>query len=617
MKAQLLFLIIAFASNLLVRGSDEALVKERYNKSENMVEMRDGVRLYTAVYAPKDTLDHPILMYRSTYGSHPYGEEMSGRLWSDLSPYTNRGYIIVMQDVRGQFMSEGVFENIRPVHIRNEKGANDVTDVYDTADWLLANTHNNGNIGVDGCSYLGFTAFVAALSGHPAIKAVCPQAPVTDWFLGDDFHHNGVFMPSHSFGFMSGFGRVRKAPTTEWPAGGNFYNDDEYSFFLRNRALPTLSSLLGDSIPFWNDMMEHPNYDSFWTDRNPTLHFDSISPAVLVVGGWFDAEDLYGAVETYRAIEKKSPGTDLFLLMGPWSHGGWTNKRGDRLGNLRFGSDTADKFAEKQLEFFEYYLRGEGSKPKDKINVFSTGDNKWHSFDQWPSGNNNLKLFLGSKGTASFGKPKANKSFTSYVSDPDRPVPHTSATSHSTGGEYMYEDQRFAATRPDVLTFISEPLDSALTIAGPIEAEIWMSSSTSDADLVVKVIDVYPEYFRYTKDLDPSRYTMGGFQHLVRGDIMPASYRDGFGERKALEPDTPTKVKMTMPDVCHTFGIGHRVMVQIQSSWFPLFRMSPQQCINPYKAEDKDFKEATIRIYHDSSHPSAISFTSAQRGQDR
>lgn len=609
MKDQLLFLFIVLATNLIAWGGNEDRVKERYTKTENMVEMRDGVKLYTAVYAPTDTLEHPILMYRSTYGSHPYGEEMNGRLWGDLAPFTERSYIIVMQDVRGQFMSEGMFENIRPVHIYNDKGANDVTDVYDTAEWLIGNTRNNGNIGVDGCSYLGFTAFVAALSGHPAIKAVCPQAPVSDWFLGDDFHHNGVFMPSHSLGFLAGFGRVRKAPTTEWPAGANFYNDDEYSFFLRNRAMPSLSSFLGDSIPFWNDMMSHPDYDSFWTDHNPTHHFDSIAPAVLVVGGWFDAEDLYGAVETFRSINRKSPETDLYLLMGPWSHGGWNNKGGDGLGNLRFGSNTCDVFAAKHLEFFDYYLRGEGEKPGDKISVFSTGDNKWHIYENWPVRNEEIKLYLRGGGNASFDAPGSGKSYTSYISDPDNPVPHTALTAHSTGGEYMYEDQRFAATRPDVLTFMSEPLEKALTIAGPLEADIWMSSTTSDADIVVKVIDVYPEYFRYTKDLKPSGYVMGGFQHLVRGDIMQASYRDGFDKRKALKPNKPSEVKMRMPDVCHTFGAGHRIMIQIQSSWFPLFRMSPQQCIDPYKAKDCDFKRAEIKIYHDLSHPSAISLT--------
>jgi len=609
MKARLLILTLSFIIGFTIKGLDADWVKAHYTKTENMIEMRDGVKLYTSVYAPTDSLEHPILMYRSTYGSHPYGEELSGRLWSDLAPYAERGYIIVMQDVRGQYMSEGVFENVRPVHIYNEKGANDVTDVYDTAEWLVNNTRSNGNIGVDGCSYLGFTAFVSALSGHPAIKAVCPQAPVTDWFLGDDFHHNGIFMPNHSLGFMAGFGRVRKAPTTKGAPGANFYNDDEYSFYLRNRALPELSAFLGDSIPFWNDMMEHAVYDKFWSDRNPTLHFDSIAPAVMVVGGWFDAEDLYGALANYRAIEKGSPETDLYLLMGPWSHGSWTNNKGDALGNLRFGSNTAEVFASKQLEFFEHYLRGIGEKPKDKITVFSTGDNKWHTYRQWPEGNDIDKIYLNDGGKVSFTKPECRKSFSSYISDPDKPVPHTARTAHSTGGEYMYEDQRFAATRPDVLTFISEPLDSPVSIAGPVVADIWMSSSTSDADLVVKVIDVYPEFFRYPKDINPSGYTMGGFQHLVRGDIMQASFRDSFSEPKALKKDTPTLVSMTIPDVCHTFERGHRIMIQVQSSWFPLFRMSPQQFINPYKASDSDFREAEIKIYHESSHPSSISFS--------
>lgn len=585
---------------------DETWVRGNYTKTEHRVPMRDGVSLYTAVYTPNDTLPHPILMFRSTYGSGPYGEEFNKNLWNGLARYTERGYIIVYQDVRGQRMSEGEFENVRPVHILNEKGANDVTDVYDTADWLLANTRSNGNIGVSGNSYLGFTAFTAALSAHPAIKAVCPEAPIGDWFMGDDFHHNGVLMPSHGFGFLSGFGLPRHGLSTRGGRKAKYYADDEYSFFLRNRSIPRLTALLGDTIAFWPDMMEHVDYDKFWTDRNPLNHMGKVGPAVMVVGGLYDAEDLYGALSTYKRVTSESPSTESYFMFGPWSHGGWGGE-GSRLGYLRFGGNTADRYRERQLGFFEYYLRGVGDKPSDKVTAFSSGDNRWHVFDHWPPENiSERSLYLESDGALSMTKPAVGKSVSTYRSDPSTPVPHTHTIATSTGGGYMYEDQRFASQRPDVLTFVTAPLDSAVTLAGPVVSQIWMSSTTTDADIVVKLIDVYPEEFAYPAELKPDKYPMGGYQQLVRGDIMAAHFREGFDKRVPLVPGKPAMIEMTMPDVCHTFLPGHRIMVQIQSSWFPLFRMSPQQFVNDYTAPDSAFIPADISIYHSSTYPSRL-----------
>ena len=604
-----IFLLILAASMcrlFLSAGIDEAWVRSHYTKSEHMVTMRDGVGLYTIVYQPVDTLRHPILMFRSTYGSGPYGEEFHKNLWGDMSDYVERGYIIVHQDVRGRRMSEGEWENVRPVHILSETGTNDVTDMYDTAEWLVNNTCSNGNIGVAGNSYLGFTALTAALSGHPAVKAVCPQAPVGDWFMGDDFHHNGVFMPAHAFGFLSGFGLPRPQPT---PRGGKkhvYYTDDEYSFYLRNRSLPKLTEMLGDSVDFWANMISHPDYDKFWSDRNPLNHMGVVKPAVLVVGGWFDAEDLYGALSTFKRISVESPSTESYFLMGPWSHGGWGGD-GRALGSLRFGSATADWFRAMQLQFFEYYLRGEGEAPKDRVMAFSTGDNQWHRFAAWPPvGTALTPLYLDSDGLAGLMAPVGSGLSTTFTSDPDKPVPHTATVARSTGGGYMYEDQRFASRRPDVLTFVTEPLDSAVTVAGPVRADIWMSSSTDDADVVVKLIDVYPDDFQYPDSVTPSRYPMGGYQQLVRGDIMAARYRDGFMSQKALVADQPSLVGMDMPDVFHTFQPGHRIMVQIQGSWFPLFRMSPQQLVDPYTCSDSDFIPADITIYHNIKHPSRL-----------
>ncbi len=572
-----------------------------------MVEMRDGVRLYTGIYAPADTLRHPILLFRNTYGSGPYGEEWNSGLWNDCSDYLERGYIMVFQDVRGLRMSEGEFENVRPVGIYNEKGANDATDMYDTADWLIKNTNSNGNIGVSGCSYGGFTAMVAGLSGHPAVKAIVPQAPVTDWFLGDDFHHNGVFMPAHAFGFLSGFGLPRHKPQPEGGSPLNYYYDDEYSFYLRNRALPQLTALLGDSIAFWPEMMRHPDYDTFWKGRNPLENAGELKPAVLTVGGIYDAEDLYGTVETYRRLSTEFPSADTYFLFGPWSHGGWGGD-GYGLAALRFGGErTADVYKKMQLDFLDNYLAGTNPGRPAKATVFTSGDNKWHEFGQWPPENvEKRNLYLDKGSVASFAVPGSEESFSSYISDPSHPVPHTNGIFHSTGGDYMVEDQRFAARRPDVLTFVSDTLVTPLTLTGPLEAAIWMSSSTDDADVVVKLIDVYPETFAYSEDENPGGEVMGSYQQLVRGDIMAAHYREGFDHRVPLTPGEPTMVSFKMPDVSHTFMPGHRIMVQIQSSWFPLFRMSPQRFVNEYETDDSQFQHAEIKIYHSEDYPSHL-----------
>lgn len=572
-----------------------------------MVEMRDGVRLYTGIYAPADTLRHPILLFRNTYGSGPYGEEWNSGLWNDCSDYLERGYIMVFQDVRGLRMSEGEFENVRPVGIYNEKGANDATDMYDTADWLIKNTNSNGNIGVSGCSYGGFTAMVAGLSGHPAVKAIVPQAPVTDWFLGDDFHHNGVFMPAHAFGFLSGFGLPRHKPHPEGSSPLNYYYDDEYSFYLRNRALPKLTALLGDSIAFWPEMMRHPDYDTFWKGRNPLENAGELKPAVLTVGGIYDAEDLYGTVETYRRLSTEFPSADTYFLFGPWSHGGWGGD-GYGLAALRFGGErTADVYKKMQLDFLDNYLAGTNPGRPAKATVFTSGDNKWHEFGQWPPENvEKRNLYLDKGSVASFAVPGSEESFSSYISDPSHPVPYTNGIFHSTGGDYMVEDQRFAARRPDVLTFVSDTLASPLTLTGPLEVAIWMSSSTDDADVVVKLIDVYPETFAYSEDENPGGEVMGSYQQLVRGDIMAAHYREGFDHRVPLTPGEPTMVSFKMPDVSHTFMQGHRIMVQIQSSWFPLFRMSPQRFVNEYEADDSQFQHAEIKIYHSEDYPSHL-----------
>lgn len=589
------------------RVVDEKWVKANYTKTEHLVPMRDSIGLYTIVYAPNDTLRHPILMTRSTYGIGPYGKEYNYELWDkNLAPFLESGYIIVYQDVRGQHMSEGDFENVRPVHILSDKGTNDLTDVYDTADWLLANTRSNGNIGLEGVSYLGFTSFTAALAGHPAIKAVAPQAPVTDWFVGDDFHSHGALNVSHVFGFMSYFGRPRPKPQAYASRDARYYTDDDYSFYLRNRALPKLTEMLGDSIAFWTDMAAHPNLDKFWKDRNPLNHMGNVKPAVFVIGGYFDAEDLYGITQTYKRLVKESPSTDTYFLFGPWSHGGW-RWDASRLGALRFGSDPGDKVCEMKVAFFDHYLRGVGGFDVQKVTVYKGGENKWTSMDQWPPKDMVEKpVYLADGGKISFSAPTEKNASTSYHSDPAKPVPYRAEVAQGWNGAYMYDDQRFASQHPDVITFVSDPLDSAVTLAGPIESDIWMSSTTTDADLIVKLIDVYPDDFSYPREWKPERYPMGGYQQMVRFDIMPAHFREGMDKRVALKPGKPTRIKMEMCDVSHTFLPGHRIMVQIQSSMFPLFRMSPQQNVNEYQAKDSDFVPADITVYHSEKYPSKL-----------
>ncbi len=594
-KLPLLLSLISFRITAAEIQADEHWVRNNYIKTEHSVPMRDSVCLHTIVYAPSDTLPHPILLTRCTYGSGPYGpDSYDPALWKLLKPFTSRRYIIVKQDLRGLRMSQGSFIHIRPAGQLCDTGTNELTDTYDTADWLLDNTNSNGCIGVSGNSYLGFTSLLAGMSCHPAIKAICPQAPIGDWFMGDDFHHNGAFMPSHAFSFMSRHGQPRHGLSPHAPVCPEYIDGNKDDFYNKHRTVSSLSGLLGDSISFWNEMTVHPDYDSFWYDRCPLHHIDTITSAVLLTGGWYDAEDLSGTLAAYDAITSRCPSTPCHLIMGPWGHGSWRrNFRG--FGDITFGQyDTTACFRSLWVAFFEHYLRGINMPLPDGATCFSSGDNSWHTLPQWPPASTRpLVIFPGDGGKLSTMRPDNTPSFSTYLSDPSNPVPYTMDK-----GDYMTEDQRFASGRPDVLTFVSEPLDSAVTVAGTVIPEIWMSSTTDDADIVVKIIDVYPD--------DPQLGNLSGYCQLIRGDIMPAHYREGFDHRAPLVPGTATPVTVPMPDIFHTFMPGHRLMVQIQSSWFPLFRMSPQQCIDEYRCDETDLIPAYITIYHDSTRPSAI-----------
>jgi putative CocE/NonD family hydrolase len=457
---------------------------------------------------------------------------------------------------------------------------------------------------------------MAALSGHPALKAVSPQAPVTDWFMGDDFHHNGAFFIDDAFSFYTSFGQPRPQPTTVGPKGFEFNSKDSYTWYLKTGAVKNFSTLMGDSIAFWKDLTSHPDLDNWWKARNVRPFLKNVQPAMLEVGGLFDAEDCFGAWNVYKSIEKQSPQANNRLVMGPWYHGQWASKDGTHLSNVHFDSNTAEWYEQHiEIPFFEYYLNGKGSAPDiAEATVFFTGENQWKQLPQWPpAGMQPTPVYLQPDGKLDFTKPLAPNSFSEYVSDPAKPVPYTEDVHFNRTISYMTDDQRFASRRPDVAVFETAVLKEDLTLAGPLLAKLIVSTSGTDADFIVKLVDVFPDDFKYgTEEASEHRrmpsatYPMGGYQMLVRGEIMRGKYHNSFEKPVAFVPNQPTDVSFSIPDIAHTFKKGHKVMIQVQSSWFPLVDRNPQVFTDIYHCDDKDFKKATIHIYHDAQHPSLI-----------
>lgn len=611
MRKTCLLLAIVFPLLGIAQNADSTWIVDNYVKKELTIPMRDGTKLFTVIYSPKNNDEpHPILITRTPYSCAPYGEGKMNAFWNSPRKYFfKENYIYVIQDVRGRWMSEGTFMDVRPYQT-DRKSAYDIdetTDTYDTIDWLIKNVNNNNNhVGVFGTSYPGFYATMAALSNHPSLKAVSPQAPVTEWFIGDDFHHNGAFMLMDAFSFYSGFGKPRPVPTTKGPKGFSFPVRDNYAFYLGKGALPNFTKLMGDSIAFWKDMMNHPNYDAFWKARNTRNFVQHISSGIptLVVGGLFDAEDCFGAWNLYKAIETKAKNNNK-LVMGPWYHGGWGAKDGSYLGNVQFGSNTSAWYQENiELPFFNFYLKGKGT--ADNINeatIFFSGSNEWKQLPVWPPANATAKpIYLQKNGLLSFtGKGAFNPAgYSEYSSDPFKPVPYTEDVHLSRTKEYMTDDQRFASRRPDVLVFSTPELTEDITLGGPVIADLMVSLSGSDADFVVKLIDVFPDDFAYPGQ-GKNVYEMGGYQMLVRGEVMRGKFRNSFEKPEPFIPGKATQVKFTLPDVAHSFKKGHRIMVQIQSSWFPLVDRNPQQFLDIYQAKDADFRKANIKVYHDAS----------------
>jgi putative CocE/NonD family hydrolase len=602
---------IAAASN-----SPEGL-KQKYTKQEVYINMRDGVKLFTSVYTPKNSSEkHPILLNRTPYNIEPGGPDNFNFFMQLYSRYTEDDYIMVFQDVRGKYMSEGQFEDIRPV-IPEKKGNNDIdetTDTWDTVDWLVKNVeNNNGRVGIFGISYPGFYSTMGIINAHPAVKAVSPQAPVTAWFIGDDFHHNGAFFLQDCFNFYYSNGQPHRKLTRKGNPGFKYPVPDNYEFFLSLGALKNIApKYFGDSIKFWNDAFSHPDYDSFWKARDPRPYLKNVTPAVMTVGGWFDAEDLYGALNTYETIEKQNPpDTRNYLVMGPWAHGQWAFGKGKNLGNIYWGFDTNEKFIEQEKKFFDFYLKSEGNPAIAEATIFVTGSNEWRTFDSWPPKNiveKNLYFHPGE--AASFKAPVRKTDYDEYVSDPMNPVPYTEDVHTNRTEAYMTDDQRFASRRPDVMVYQTDVLTEDITLTGPLTADLFVSTTGTDADYVVKLIDVFPPD---TKADDPElKYPLGGYQMLIRGEVFRGKYRNSFEKPEPFVPGKVTEVKYEIPDVAHTFKKGHRIMVQVQNSWFPLVDRNPQKFVNIYKCSDNDFQKATQRIYHDGNYPSHIKLSILQ-----
>jgi hypothetical protein len=589
-------------------------IRANYTKYEYHIPMRDGKRLFTAVYVPKDdSRTYPMMLIRTPYSVGPYGADKYPDALRPSAYFVQSGYIFVYQDVRGRWMSEGEFVNVRP-HIANKKDQeiDESSDTYDTVDWLVKNVKgHNGRVGITGISYPGFYAVCGMIDAHPAVKAVSPQAPVTDWFVGDDFHHNGCLFLPHCFNFMYGFGKNRPAPTKKGSRVG-FEHDtpDGYKFFLEMGPIKNADAkYYKGEIAFWKEVMAHGNYDEFWKARNIRAHVKNIKPAVMTVGGWFDAENLFGALEIYKAAEANSPPKHNHLVMGPWDHGGWSRPGGDKLGDVSFNAKTADFYREKiEFLFFEAHLKGNGAEERPKAWVFETGTNVWRKHDAWPpkEAERQSLLFLADGALHRRGHDlPAGDAFDEFVSDPAKPVPFINKTDVGMVREYMTADQRFAAQRPDVLVYQTLPLISDLTLAGPIEVDLYVSTTGTDADWVVKVIDVYPDDLT-DPDPNPTGVRMGGYQQLIRGEPFRGKFRNGFDKPEPFKPGEVARVKFTMPDVYHTLRPGHRLMVQVQSTWFPLVDRNPQTFCDIYKADAGDFKKQTHRVYRDAAHPSRV-----------
>jgi len=617
-----LALVLLVAAPAAAQGRE--YVQEHYAKFEYELPMRDGVKLFTAVYVPKDPGGpYPIMLERTPYSIEPYGLNAYPDRLGPSEAFAREGFIFAYQDVRGRFMSEGEFVDLRP-HRPDRKGPRDIdesTDTWDTIDWLVKHVpNNNGRVGLSGISYDGFFVAAGMIDAHPALRAASPQAPVADCYLGDDCYHNGVLWLPHNFSFFTFFEARAGGPARPGEiARFDYGTPDGYDYYLRLGSVASSKTRLLRPNPYWNSIVDHTTYDAFWKARSITNFFRRLPSSIMTVGGWFDAEDLSGALRVFRAAEKIAP-ADNHLVMGPWQHGGWAYAAGDRLGNLDFASKTGEFYRERiEFPFFMERLKDKpADEPLPKAWVFQTGSNRWRQFAEWPPRQSAPTAFyLSERGGLSAGrKPPASGGFDEYVSDPARPVPFVGFVTQNVPSDYMTEDQRFAAKRPDVLVYQTQVLAADLSVAGPIDVRLFVSTTGTDSDFVVKVIDVYPgdypdppapaggEPAAPVSRPGPGR--MAGYQQLVRGEPFRGKFRNGFEKPEPFEPERVATIAFTMPDVCHTFRKGHRLMVQVQSSWFPLGDRNPQTFTDIPNAKPADFRKATQRVYRAADAASAI-----------
>lgn len=611
---KLLLLVCLFSQSISFASSDN-YVQNHYDKAEYQIPMRDGIKLFTIVYSPKNKAKkYPMLMKRTCYSIRPYGRDKFPNNLGPSKYLMEEGYIFVYQDVRGRYMSEGTFDNMRP-HVpgndpEKKNEIDESSDTFDSIEWLLKNVNgHNGKVGQWGISYPGFYTTAALPEAHPALAASSPQAPIADFFF-DDFHHMGAFIQAY-LSIFPVFGIQKDTLTTEsWFMqnrqklidSGN--SQDAYEFNMNIGSLKNVKDYYPNDF-FWQQMTEHPNYDEFWQKRSILPHLSEIDHAVLVVGGWFDAEDLYGPLNIYKTIERDNPNSKNSIVMGPWSHGDWSREKGIQAVNHIYFGDSISTFYQKNIElpFFNYYLKGKGSMTLPEAYMFDTGIKAWKKFDVWPPFDiPPATLLFQADGKLLINEdPKEQGAFT-YVSDPNKPVPYRSeiAPVRGTPRPFMTDDQRHAAYRPDVITFETDELEKDLTLAGEILVNLIVSLTTTDADFVVKLIDVYPEDAPSTK-ATPAHVKMGGYQQLVRHETMRGRFRKSFEHPEPFVPNQKEEVNFPLQDILHTFKKGHKVMIQIHSTWFPYIDRNPQKYVdNIYEADEEDFTVGSITVYGSS-----------------
>jgi putative CocE/NonD family hydrolase len=609
----LLFALPLFGLTAQDVKRDSIYLRTHYDQVVYQIPMRDGVRLFTLVYVPKDkSKTYPILLNRTCYNASGYA---GWKLHSHPSMYLVRDkYILAFQDVRGRYMSEGLFDNMTPNipgnDRKNKTAIDESSDTYDAIDWMVKNIKgNNGKVGMFGISYPGFYTAAAIPDAHPALRASSPQAPIADFFF-DDFHHQGAYLQSYTAAFAV-FGYQKDKQTKEdWYEDKlmRFYKQpvkDGYDFHLKQGPLKNITEKYHHDNFFWNQIVDHPNYDDFWQKRNLLPHLNNVKHAVMTVGGWFDAEDLYGPLNIYKTIERSSPGAYNTLVMGPWGHGDWARETGQYYHNHIYFGDSISTFYQREIErkFFAYHLKGEGMPSLPEAYLFDTGKKEWKKFDVWPPKDMTpLRLYFGEGGRLSVNKPLNEQAVFEYISDPAKPVPYTSQTEGLTftPRRFMSDDQREAARRPDVLTFETEVLPEDVTVAGEIMAKLKVSMTGTDADFVVKLIDVYPDdHPNYDKN--PKNIIMGGYQQMVRSEVFRGRFRNSFERPEPFKINEVTEVSFPLQDVLHTFKKGHKLMIQIHSTWFPYIDRNPQKYVdNIYKANEEDFVKSTIRVYGNS-----------------